>query len=117
MKIEELENAPEWLVLAKTRNADVEVTGGGWVTWKSGDFLGGNFLGGDFRGGLMMPHCKWIYGQNTKGEIGCKTKTVEEWTEWFDGQEEYDTKRGTEEFKKIQACFEATKAFIKFMNN
>ena len=162
MKISELKNAPEWLVLANTQNADVEMTDWGWVIWKGGDFrggdfLGGNFLGGDFRGGdflggnfrggnflggnfrggdfrggnflggdflggdflggLMMPHCKWIYGQDCEGNIiiGCKRMKIEEWEEWFAGTEEFETRRDTEAFKKIQACFEATKAFIQFM--
>jgi uncharacterized protein YjbI with pentapeptide repeats len=86
--------------------------------FRGGNFLGGNFLGGNFLGGLMMPHCKWIYGQDCDGKIiiGCKTMSVREWTKWFQGKEEFETRRGTEEFNKIQACFEATKAYIKFMN-
>ena len=139
MKISELKNAPEWLVMAKTENEDVEITPSGYVIWKSGNFLGGNFLGGNFwggnflggdflggnfrggnfRGGLMMPNCKWVYGQDCEGRIiiGCKKKTLEEWDVWFSGTEEFDTKRGTEDFKKIQACFEATKAYIKFLKS
>ena len=46
MKISELKNAPEWLVLADTKNADVEITTYGWVIWNGGDFRGGDFLGG-----------------------------------------------------------------------
>jgi len=117
MKISELKNAPEWLVLAETENADVELSkvwwsDVPWVIWN-----GGNFLGGDFLGGLMIPNCRWIYGQDCDGNIiiGCKRMKVEEWEKWFDGKEEFQTKRGTEEFKKIQACFESTKAYINFM--
>ena len=51
MKISELTNAPEWLLRADTRNADVEVSVTGWVTWNSGNFRGGDFLGGEFLGG------------------------------------------------------------------
>ena len=182
MKISELKNAPEWLVLANTENADIDITSWGWVIWNSGnfrggdfrggDFLGGNFLGGNFRGGnfrggnfrggnfrggdfrggdfrggdflggnfrggdfrggdfrggnflggnflggLMMPHCKWYYGQDCEGNIiiGCKRMKMEEWDAWFAGTEEFETKRGSEAFKKIQACFEATKAYVKFL--
>jgi len=65
----------------------------------------------------MLPHCKWSYGQDCEGNIiiGCKRKTVEEWELWFESNEEFDTKRDTEEFKKIQACFEATKSYINFL--
>jgi hypothetical protein len=67
----------------------------------------------------MLPHCKWIYGQDCDGNIiiGCKRKTIEQWTEWFAGTETYSTPRNTEEFKRIQACFEATKAFLTFMKS
>jgi len=54
MKISELKNAPEWLVLADTKNADVDITSYGWVIWNSGDFRSGNFLGGDFLGGNFL---------------------------------------------------------------
>ena len=83
--------------------------------FRGGNFLGGNFLGGDFLGGVMMPHCKWVYGTEPNGniKIGCKSKTESEWDEWFASDLEYSTKRGTDEFKKIRACFEATKAYLK----
>ena len=175
MKISELKNAPEWLVLANTTNADVEIHPDfGYVIWNGGEllggefrggefrggefrggefrggkflggyfrggeflggyfrdgyflggyfrggyFLGGEFRGGEFRGGLMMPNCKWIYGQTHDGKIkiGCKLMSMQEWEEWFSGNEKFSTERGTKEFKKIQACFEATKAYLNFLNN
>jgi len=194
MKISECKNAPQWLVLAETKNADVEVLESGWVIWNGGEFLGGYFLGGEFLGGeflggyfrggeflggefrggeflggyflggeflggeflggyflggyfrggyfrggeflggeflggeflggyfrggyflggIMMPLCKWVYGFDNEGKIkiGCKSKSLEEWQKWFDSDEEYSTKRGTEDFKKIRACFEAAKAYL-----
>ena len=51
MKISQLTNCPDWLRDARTENADVDVFTDGWVTWKSGDFMGGDFMGGDFMGG------------------------------------------------------------------
>ena len=56
MKISELKNAPEWLVKADTKNADVEINTWGEVIWNGGEFRGGEFrggyfLGGEFRGG------------------------------------------------------------------
>jgi uncharacterized protein YjbI with pentapeptide repeats len=47
-------NAPQWLLDAKTENAEVDVTTSGWVTWNSGDFLGGDFWGGNFLGGNFL---------------------------------------------------------------
>ncbi len=115
MKISECKNAPAWLVSAETENANVEVLSSGWVIWYGGDFLGGDFRGGNFRGGVMMPHCKWVYGTEPNGniKIGCKSKTESEWDEWFASDCEYVTNRSTDDFKKIRACFEATKAYLK----
>ena len=61
--------------------------------------------------------CKWsnsIIGN--KIQIGCKTKTIEEWEEFFNSDEEFETKRGTDDFKQIQAVFESYKAYINFLN-
>ncbi len=169
MKISELKNAPEWLVLAKTENADVELhpdygyvvwrggewrggvwqggvwrggewrggewrggvwqggvwrggewRGGEWRggVWRGGVWRGGVWRGGEWRGGESVPRCKWYYGFENPNiiKIGCKKMTVEEWDAWFSSDNEYETKRGTEEFKMIQACFEATKAYINFIN-
>jgi hypothetical protein len=62
-------------------------------------------------------HCKWgftIIGD--KIQIGCKDKTIEEWDLFFNSEKEYSTKRNTEEFKQIQACYEACKAYLNFFN-
>lgn len=48
-------------------------------------------------------------------KIGCETKTIEEWDAWFAGTEEYDTKRGTLEFKMIQAHYEGLKRYMEVM--
>ena len=44
--------------------------------------------------------------------IGCKTKTITEWDEWFASDKEFETKRGTFEFKQIQAMYKAYRAYI-----
>lgn len=54
-----------------------------------------------------------IHGDKIR--IGCKEKTIAEWDVWFAGIEEFETKRGTEEFKRIQAHYEAYKAYYHFM--
>ena len=45
--------------------------------------------------------------------IGCKDKTIAEWDKWFKSEDEYSTERGTFEFKKIQGCYNAYKAYLK----
>ncbi|WP_396195949.1 pentapeptide repeat-containing protein [Flavobacterium sp.] len=59
--------------------------------------------------------CKWnhsIIGNKIK--IGCKEKTIEEWDVFFESDEIYKTQRNTEDFKQIQAVYEAYKAYLTF---
>jgi hypothetical protein len=101
MRINELTNAPQWLLDAVVRDEDVTIDAHGRVQWHSGnflggDFLGGNFLGGNFRGGdfwgeklTIKPLC--VYGltwqviiTGEQMEIGCQRHTHTEWAEFDD---------------------------------
>jgi hypothetical protein len=44
--------------------------------------------------------------------IGCKTKTISEWDEWFAGTEEFETPRHSFEFKQIEAHYEGVKSYL-----
>ena len=113
MKISDLVGCPQWLLNAKTENADVEITRWGWVIWKSGYFLGGDFRGGDFWGGNF-------WGGNFRGEklnhkpisiygltwpimitgnqmkIGCQTHTHGKWRNFADFEIKEMESRATE---------------------
>ena len=61
--------------------------------------------------------CKWshcIIGDKIK--IGCKEKTIKEWDCFFASEKEYETKRSTEEFKQIEAVYNAYKAYLQTLN-
>ena len=61
--------------------------------------------------------CKWNYSIiGDKIQIGCKEKTIEEWDLFFASDDFYLTKRNTDDFKQIQAVYEACKAYYKFLN-
>ncbi len=45
-------------------------------------------------------------------KISCTSKTIAEWDKWFAGTEEFETKRGTFEFRQIEAHYEAVKAYL-----
>jgi hypothetical protein len=61
--------------------------------------------------------CKWNYSIiGDKIQIGCKGKTIEKWDLFFASDDVYSTKRNTDDFKQIQAVFEACKAYYKFLN-
>ena len=66
---------------------------------------------------ILPIFCKWSYG--IKGDlikIGCVEKTIEQWDLWFDSEEEYSTSRGTEEFKQIEAIYNALKYYYLTLN-
>ncbi|RTK93077.1 polymer-forming cytoskeletal protein [Candidatus Saccharibacteria bacterium] len=52
---------------------------------------------------VLTNYCKWILTKTDKHlQVGCAQKTFAEWLKWLDGKEEFETKRGTKEFEKIE---------------
>ena len=91
---------------------------------RGADLRGANLRGADLREAenkdlAYIPiHCKW--STSIKGDliqIGCKEKTIEEWNLFFSSDEEYTTKRGTDDFKQIQAVYLAYKAYLEFLKS
>lgn len=77
-----------------------------------------NLSGANLSGANLPMYCKWSHSLNSdKITIGCKTKTIKEWTKWFKSDEVYSTQRDTPEFKQIYAVFMAYKAYHKVLNN
>jgi hypothetical protein len=96
MRKTELENCPQWLMDARTENEDVVIEFGK-VVWR-----GGTWWGGD-----QGIRCKWCIYITSDGQlsIGCKTRTVQQWDSWFAGTEEYETKRDSDDFRRIRAAY------------
>jgi len=82
------------------------------------DLSSANLSSAKNRGTAYIPlHCKWSFTiLGDKIQIGCKDKTIEEWELFFNSDEVIETQRGTEEFKQIQACYEACKSYLTFLN-
>ena len=92
--------------------------GGTWWggTWKDGTWKDGIWKGGIWLDGASAIKSKYIpIHNNGKIKIGCKEKTIEEWDSFFNGTEEFDTKRETREFKMIHAHYLAVKTYIQFL--
>ena len=73
-----------------------------------------NLSGADLRGATKVPmYCKWTHGI-TDGmvHIGCEKRTIEEWDNFFASDEIIQTERNTEEFKQIQAVYNAYKSYL-----
>jgi hypothetical protein len=87
---------------------------------KSGANLDGANLDGakNIEKAIKVPmHCKWSLGFNgDKISIGCKTKTIKEWDDFFSSDEVYETPRDSKEFAQIQACYEAHKSYYSILN-
>ena len=102
MRIEELANAPQWLLDAKTVDANVEIVCGVvvWMggTWQGGTWEGGTWEGGTWQGGLVYGSSNFVqriasvqglYEYQvmavlfTNGErwvrMGCLFKSLDEW--------------------------------------
>ena len=79
---------------------------------------GANLRGADNKELAYIPmFCKWICViKNNLIVIGCKEKTIEQWDLWFDSEEEYLTRRDTEDFKQIQAVYNALKSYYLTLN-
>jgi len=81
------------------------------------DLSGADLSGADLSGADFQPFCKWRTSIKDKEiTIGCKTKSIDDWDIFFNSDLLYETKRNTEEFKKIQAVFESYKTYINFLN-
>ena len=61
--------------------------------------------------------CRWSYSiLGNKIQIGCEERTIEQWDEFFASEEVLSTQRNTDDFKQIQAVYEACKAYLTFLN-
>ena len=77
-----------------------------------------DLIGADLTGADLPIYCKWnISVLDKKIKIGCKTKTIEEWDNWFNSDEIFETKRNTEDFTRIYANYVAVREYCKIINN
>jgi hypothetical protein len=78
---------------------------------------GANLKGANLKGAKIPLNCYWSFGIiDDKIFVGCKEKTPQEWEEWLATDEEFSTQRGTERFKKIEACIRASIAYYNVLN-
>ena len=103
---------------ADLRNSDLRYANLVGANLRYADLEGANLKGAKNKETAILPiFCKWSYG--IKGDliiIGCKQKTIEEWDIWFNSNDEYSISRGTEEFKQIEAIYNALKYYYLTLN-
>lgn len=111
-----------YLSYADLRGADLSYANLSYADLIGANLSGANLRGANLRGadlsGANLPmYCKWSNSIiNGKIKIGCKTNTPEEWAEWLESDEEFETKRGTQEFKQIEAVIRAYIAYLEVLN-
>lgn len=112
----ESENATIKVALLKAIESGVDLS----VANLSGANLSGaNLSEANLSRAIKIPiFCKWGVGitENNLINIGCKKMTIKEWDLFFNSDKEFETKRNTEQFKQIQATYEAYKAYLTFLN-
>ena len=106
------------LINANLRNANLENANLENANLRNANLENVNLRNAKNKETAILPiFCKWSYG--IKGDliiIGCKQKTIEEWDIWFNSNEEYSTSRGTNEFKQIEAIYNALKSYYLTLN-
>ena len=75
-----------------------------------------NLLDANLRNAYLPIYCKWpVSIVDNKIQIGCENKTIKEWDEFFKSDYVMETKRDTNEFKRIEAVYKAYKAYLKHL--
>jgi len=91
--------------------------GGKRADLQGADLRGARLQDADLHNTLIPIYCKWSSAVcNGNIKIGCITKSPEEWEQWLESDEEYETKRGTDEFKQIEAVIRAHIAYLKVLD-
>jgi hypothetical protein len=93
---------------------------------RGADLSGAYLRGADLRDAkgldatIKMPmYCKWKHGI-TNGNlihIGCEKRTIKEWDVFFASDKVLSTERNTDEFRQIEAVYNAYKAYLTTLNS
>jgi hypothetical protein len=104
---------------ANLRGANLENANLRGANLENANLRGANLRGANLENANLPIFSKWSVGiiDNKIIKIGCKEKTISDWDSFFASEEEFDTKRGTAEFKQIEAMYLAHKAYLTHLNN
>jgi len=102
------------LRLADLRSANLSSADLSSADLRSADLRSANLRSAANKETVNMPlFCKWDYSiLGDKIQIGCEIRTIEEWDKFFASKKVLSTKRNTEEFKQIEAIYNACKAYL-----
>ena len=90
-----------WIKDANIENAVIDISCLD-ILWEGGLWKRGIWIDGI----SSANRCKWkVLRRNNYIKIGCNEKSIDEWEEWFSGNEEFETPRNTEAFQRIHNAF------------
>lgn len=97
------------------RGADLRYADLRYADLSSADLRYADLRSADLSGAKLPVYCKWLATWRTDGNItiGCKTKTVAAWDEWFASDETYGTPRNTADFERIRLAYEHAKGMYE----
>ena len=81
---------------------------------RGADLSAADLSGANLIGAIKVPmHCKLSHGV-TEGQIhiGCDQMSIDEWDKFFASDSEFETPRGTPEFRQMQAVYNGYKAYL-----
>ena len=99
-------------------NSDLRNSDFSYSNLRNSDFSYSNFSNSENKKTSFLPlFCKWSFSIiGDKIQIGCEQKNIEEWDLFFNSSEVYSTERNTEDFKRIEAVYNACKAYLLTLN-
>jgi hypothetical protein len=86
---------------------------------RSADLSSANLYSAENKDTAYLPlFCKWMFSiLGDKIRIGCEERTIKDWDLFFASDKVINTKRNTDDFKQIEAVYNACKAYLLTLNS
>ena len=102
---------------AALEGANLEGSNLGGAALEGANLRVANLRGANLEDANLPIYSKWYVSYFLKEEkyfikIGCKEKSISDWDNFFKSNQQYTTQRDTEDFKRIEANYLATKAYL-----
>lgn len=103
------------LIDADSRGADFSGANFSGANLRGANFSTADLAAADLRGAKLPTYSKWIVTWRIDGiiNIGCKSKSIAEWDEWFASRETFETERNTANFERIEAEYQHARRMIE----
>lgn len=107
------------LASADLRSADLRSADLSLADLRSANLRLADLRSAHLRSAIKLPiYCRWTHGITNENliHIGCEKRSIEDWDKFFESDEILTTERNTQEFKQIEAVYNAYKAYLTVLN-